>query len=161
NPPLVKPKGPECKCTASPNYIRDGIYTMSETDLQLPAFGTALNVTRIYLSNRAADGPLGKGWSLNVGARIFYSTFLFAAPNTTRTLANLTFSNGQTFQFTQNPDGSFSPPLLRKDVLVRNGDGSFDLTIERSRISYHFGPEGSLRQVTDENGNVQALTYDG
>ena len=57
-------------------------------------------------------------------------------------------------------DGSFSPPSSRHDILVRNTDGSFDLTIADGSTRYHFGASGRLETIADEYANTLAYTYD-
>ena len=45
-------------------------------------------------------------------------------------------------------------------MLVKNGDGSFDLT-QKDQTRYHFDAAGRLAWVEDKNGNRTTLTYDG
>ncbi len=69
-------------CTASPCYVRSGAYTTGATDLTLAGV-LPVSFSRSYLSS-SGDGPMGRGFSLNVGAKIYYGTFLLAGPSTTR-----------------------------------------------------------------------------
>jgi RHS repeat-associated protein len=69
--------------------------------------------------------------------------------------------DGLRLLFSQNTDGTFSPPAGRYDTLTKNGDGTFDLVIQRSRSSYHYAVDGRVLTFTDDNGNVLSFTYDG
>ncbi len=158
--PRCEPK--ECgKCTKSPCYVGSGVYTMETTDLQVPASGFPLVAARTYESSHLIDGPLGYGWTSSLSARLYYATYLFAAPSTYQKEADITMPTGARYRFVDNGDGTFSPPLGRHDTLVRNGDGTFDLTIQRTMSVYHFGADGSLLTMADDYHNTIALTYDG
>jgi RHS repeat-associated protein len=94
--------------------------------------------------------------------RLGYSTFLFAAPSTYRKEADLRLENGRLYRFVENPDGAtYTPPVGRADYLVKNGDGTWDFSLQRSGTVYHFAIDGSLSSVKDEFGNLQNWTYDG
>src|SRR5262245_45649739 len=86
--------------------------------------------------------------------------YLFAAPSAYQTEADLRMPGGGEYRFVEiGSTGTFTPPPGRKDVLVKNVDGTFDLTIQRSRSVYHFGTDGALVSMTDDYGNALALTY--
>ena len=69
---------------------------------------------------------------------------------------------GATYRFTQNADGTtFTPPPGSHDSLIRNANGTFDLTLALSRTRYHFGVDGSVLSLTDEYGNALTFSYDG
>jgi hypothetical protein len=76
-----------------------------------------------------------------------------------RRAADLVMPDGARYQFTRKPDGSFTPPAGRYDALVKNADGSMDLTVQRSRAKYHFGVNGRIESFTDEYGNVIQYVY--
>src|SRR5260370_35828045 len=60
-----------------------------------------------------------------------------------------------------NGNGTFTPPLGRHDTLFSNADGTFDLTIQRTRSVLHFAVNGSLLSQTDDYGKAITFTYDG
>lgn len=69
--------------------------------------------------------------------------------------------SGARYRFVENTDGTtYVPPAGRKDVLVKNGDGSWDLSLEKSKSRYHFASDGTHRTTTDDFGNVTNLAYD-
>ena len=45
-------------------------------------------------------------------------------------------------------------------MLVKNGDGSFDLT-QKDQTRYHFDAAGKLAWAEDKNANRTTLAYDG
>jgi RHS repeat-associated protein len=152
----------EChNCTHSPCYLSSGIYSNDAADLQIKTAGAfSLEVSRHYDSSRAADGPLGVGWASNLTARLFYATYLFAAPSTYSREADIVMPDGSLYRFTVNGSGGFDPPFGRFDVLVRNADGTYTMTLQRSRSKYSFGSDGSLLSMTDDYGNAVTFTYD-
>ncbi|MGH9360414.1 MAG: DUF6531 domain-containing protein, partial [Thermoanaerobaculia bacterium] len=157
--PRCEPK--ECgKCTKSPCYVASGVYEGSVVDLELPTTGLPLAATRNYQSSQMIDGPTGYGWTSSFAARLYSTVYLFAAPSTYQRRAVVIMPDGARYVFADNGNGTFTPPAGRYDVLVRNGDGTFDLTLQHSRSVLHFGVDGSLVSLTDEYGNALLMTYD-
>lgn len=154
--------GCESNCQGSPMYAASGIYTTSATDLQIPTRGFPITVQRQYMSSGVTDTPFGIGWSSNLSVRLYYSTYLFAAPSTYSKEATIRMPNGEVYRFKENPDGtSYTPPIGSRDVLARNpGDGSFSLTLELTRSRYNFSSDGLLRSTVDDYGNALNFTYD-
>ena len=161
------PKGPiscpnnEChQCSMSPCYAKNGAFNFTVEDLSIPTPGLPLRISRYYDSARPYDGPIGIGWTLNLPTRLFYSTYKFTAPSTYLNEADVTFPNGDRWAFTENA-GAFTPPVGRHDALIKNADSSFDLSVQKSRVKYHFSSSGAVTSMTDESGNAVNLTYDG
>jgi RHS repeat-associated protein len=154
-----------CACTGlckySPAYIMTGDYQFSSTDLQLPTRGFPLQVTRSYESQRYVDGAFGVGNSSNLISAVTYVTNRFDPPSTYYNEAVILMPNGMINRFRENTDGTFSAPAYSRDVLVKNGDGTFDLTPQVSRTKYHYSSTGKLLSITDEFNNAINYTYDG
>jgi len=158
-PPVCEPKACD-KCSKSPCYLRTGTYVNDFVDLQIPTVGRyPLTVSRRYDSSRPADGPLGAGWSSSLTAHLYYATYLVSAPSTYSYEANIVMPDGVVYRFTTNGN-AFTPPLGRYDTLVKNGDGTYALTIQHSRSVYRFNADGSLASLTDDYGNVITYTND-
>jgi RHS repeat-associated protein len=148
------------ECTGSPCYVASGNLVQSEADLQIRTAGFPLQVARSYDSGRVVDGPTGYGWTSNLVARLYYATYLFQAPSTYLKEAVIIMPDGQQLTFTENPDGvTYTPPFDRHDVLLRNQDGSYTMTLDRSRSVYAFDPFGALISMTDDYGNALSFTY--
>ncbi|PWT88373.1 MAG: hypothetical protein C5B54_10720 [Acidobacteria bacterium] len=145
--------------SGSPNFIKWGDYTISMTDLQLQTVGPALKLERTYHSAKRVDGISGMGWSSLTDSRVSYVTYLFAAPNTYQMEADVFTSDGILARFSQNQDGTFTPPLGDHDTLAHNGDGTWDLTPVNTHTKYHYANTGELQSITDDFGNVQSWTY--
>ena len=161
-PPDPKCEPKECdKCTKSPCYVGSGVYETGAQDFAIPTTGFPLVVSRKYQSTQAIDGPLGFGWTSSVAAHLYYATYLFAAPSTYQKIAYVVMPNGSRYRFADNGNGTFSPPAGRHDSLVQNGDGTFDLTLQRTRSVLHFNALGALVSMTDDYGNALTITYDG
>ncbi len=147
----------ECSnCTGSPCFVRTGVYTGAETDLTVPTSGLPLSVGRTYLSSPAPDGALGGGWTSSSEARLTYSG------DSSPLHANVLMPDGETATYTYDSvTRTWAPPAGRSDTLVRNADGTFDLYLERGAGAFlHFGIDGLLASVCDENGNVQTHRHD-
>ncbi|MDQ6891117.1 MAG: hypothetical protein M3167_00345 [Acidobacteriota bacterium] len=129
-------------------------------DLTITTIGFPLIAARRYDSTRAIDGPMGFGWTSSVAPRLYYATYLFAAPSTYQKEADITMPDGWSLRYVDPGTGPFTPPSGRKDVLVHNADGSFDLTLQRSRSVYRFTATGQLASTTDDFGNALTYTYD-
>lgn len=149
-----------CNASGSPTFLATGTYFTSATDLQVPSVGMPLGVSRDYLSTRPVDTGAGVGWSLSFGGRVYYATYLFSAPSTYAKEADVTMPDGRRYRFTENVDGTLTAPTGRYDVLVKNGDGTWSLTLQRTQAVYHYDAVGALQTITDDYGNVQTYSYD-
>jgi YD repeat-containing protein len=130
-------------------------------DLSIPAVGAfPLQVARRYASTHQIDGPLGYGWISSFEARLFRATYLLAAPNVYQKEADVVLPDGEHIRFEDNGNGTFTPETGRYDVLVQNPDGSFDLTLQRSRSILHFAADGRLQYARDDYGNEITYAYD-
>lgn len=165
-PPPPDPTLPVCepaschRCSTSPCYAKSGTYVTDFADLQIPTAGMyPLTVSRRYDSSRPADGPLGVGWSSSLTAHLYYATYLVSAPSTYSYEADIVMPDGVVYRFTTSGN-AFTPPLGRYDTLVKNGDGTYALTLQHTRSVYRFNADGSLASLTDDYGNVIAYTND-
>lgn len=149
------------KCQKSPCFVATGVYSISESDLSIPTAGFPLEVSRSYSSANLIDGPLGHGWTSNLTARLHDTVYLLAAPDTVEADVVIIMPDGARYRFLEQADGTFTPPAGRFDLLVANPDGSFDLTLQRTRSVMHFSADGTLASIADDYGNTLANTYDG
>jgi RHS repeat-associated protein len=158
-PPCCEPK--ECdKCTKSPNYVGSGMYETRSKDIVIRTVGFPLEAARHYLSSLMIDGPLGIGWTSSLTSRLFYAVYLYQAPSTYQKEADIIMPDGARYSFRDLGNGSFEAPRGRFDVLVKNGDGTFDLTLQRSRSKMRFDSVGLLTAFVDDYGNTLNVTYD-
>jgi RHS repeat-associated protein len=160
--PSICDQNPECHlCDRSPCYVATGTYTTWDNDLTIRTMSSPISVTRHYDTGRLVDGPLGIGWMSSLTPRLYLATYLFSAPASYRYEAQVFLPNASSaIRFGTNPDGTFFPPPERRDTLVRNGDGTFLLTLQRSRASMSFNVDGTLSRSTDDFGNHIDYTYD-
>ena len=148
-------------CTGSPNYVASGTYTTSATDLVVPTSGPTIAISRNYLSTPGPDGVVGPGWTSSLDARVYLAPYLSGGIRL-GTEANVVLPSGLRYKFRLNPvTGHFDSLPGRRDDLVRNADGTFDLFLERgSGAVYRFDKHGLLVSETDEYGNVVAWERD-
>lgn len=166
-PPLILfPPPPryctECKCSASPCYVANGNYFTTSVDLRVSSVSGPLQIVRRYDSAVPVDGPAGVGWASTFTSRLFYATFLLTPPSTYEKRAYVVLEDGTRLSFTENANGvSYVAGAGRYDTLVKNGDGTFDLTLQGSRTRYHYSTTGALLARYDDQGNLRSFTYDG
>ena len=76
-------------------------------------------------------------------------------------MVHIQYPHGPVQSFQENTDGTFSLAAQSHDTLVKNADGSFDMTKALSNTKYHFTSAGLLETITDDYGNSIEYTYDG
>lgn len=95
-----------------------------------------------------------------------YTTLLVQTEEEGVTYATVRRGSGLRLKFTDNGDGTYTPPLGSHDTLVKNLDGTFTLNGEcassprRPLPAYHFNTDGSLASIEDMNGNTITIGYD-
>ena len=116
-----------------------------------PNRGLPLDFTRAYNSLSPQAGPLGYGWTHNWNLRL--------TENTTDGSVTIAFGDGHTEHWTWTGSAYDGGPGVF-GILVKNGDGSFDLT-QKDQTRYHFDAAGKLAWAEDRNANRTTLAYDG
>ncbi|MCI0441970.1 DUF6531 domain-containing protein [bacterium] len=165
-PPGNDPPPPSCGenacCTGSPCYVGTGDYSFSLTDLQLPTRGFPIEVTRVYDSINVVDGIMGKGWTTNLDMQLYHATYLYSAPSGYQKEAAIMMPQGRLYRFIEQTDGiNYTSPQGSRHKLVKNGDGSYTLTLPLTSSRYEFNSSGQLITMIDEYGNSLVLNYDG
>jgi YD repeat-containing protein len=152
---------PEEPCPVhSPVYSRTGSYTYSHQDVFIPGRGPSLQVVRQYDSQDSYDGPFGYGWKFNFDIKLIETT------DESGEIAVIRRGDGVRLVFTKNPDGTYTPPLGRQDVLTENFAGTFTWypsscgTGCGAGTRYNFDPSGLLISIEDPNLNRMTFTYD-
>ncbi|HSE42425.1 MAG TPA: RHS repeat-associated core domain-containing protein [Acidobacteriota bacterium] len=155
------PNCPPCEFGAgSPNNVQAGNHFRKEADISLPTRGFPLEVVRTYDSSRNFDGPFGFGWTSNVHMKIIFSTFSYDNPASSYSEALVLKDDGIMYRYRMNADGiTFIKPHGIRDTLIRNADGSFDLTLNQTNSKYHFSSAGLLISMTNDFGAAVVLTY--
>jgi RHS repeat-associated protein len=133
---------------ADPVNTATGAYYQQATDLKLTGAGTPFALTRNYRSDRTATGLLGTGWSTQFDASL-------AAGSGTETLSD---SDGSQIVFTQNPDGTYSPPAGVHLSLVKTASGFTVSALDHT--SRTFDANGRLTGILDASGHGLAEAYD-
>jgi len=133
-----------------PVNLATGVFTASAADLAMPGRVLSLSFTRSYNSADDRGGPLGEGWTHS------YNWTLADAGAT----VELRRGDGSRDTFTRNPDGTYLDPPNVFDTLVKNGDGTFTLTLT-SQLQYEFSTTGTLTRIHEPAGNQIALAYTG
>src|SRR5438874_11221248 len=91
-------------------------------------------------------------WTSSLTPHLYYTTYLYAT-NVYQYEVNIIMPDGARYRFTDNQNGTFTPPAGRQDTLVRNTNATYTMTLQRSRSVFSFGVDGSMTSMTDDFGN--------
>ena len=130
-----------------------------------PARGPEVTFHIVYNSQDPQDAtggagghnyyPVGNKWSLS------FNSFYLLDPSDNVTVV---MPDGKRDLYTRNapPDeDTFTPPPRVYHTLVENPDGSYTLTLKRSRTRYHYDTtHQALSSIVDRWGNTVTLTRD-
>jgi hypothetical protein len=107
-------------------YTSTGELAEAATDVALPGRGPSVAMVRAYGSGQASvEGPLGFGWSWNLGMTVSVDATSSSTDLATASPLDVTQENGTDVQFTRNADGSYSPASAKVlATLTRNSDGT-------------------------------------
>lgn len=137
-----------CAMSKDPVNLGTGSLTAQATDLAMPGRVLGFAFTRWYNSADPRFGALGPGWTHSYDWKIVdRSAFI-----------DLRRGDGRVDRYTRNPDGSYAPPVNVFDVLTKNGNGTFTLTLT-SQVVYEFSTVGRLTRIHEPAGNEIGFTY--
>lgn len=158
-PTVCEPQECGC-CYGSPCHIGQGTYVNRFFDFGVNTASFPLQVGRRYVSSRSVDGPNGVGWTTSLIPRVYHAAYLLTAPGTYSYEARVMLPDGVVYKYTSAGGGNYTPPGGRTDKLVRNADGSWDLTVGDTRTVLHFDSNGAAQTLIDEYGNEIGWVYD-
>ena len=125
-----------------------GAYKTSAEDLAIPGRLLNFSFTRSYNSADVTSGPLGPGWNHNLNWSLVENAGLVEVRR----------GDGRSDYFSRNPDLSYAPPPNVFDVLTKNGDSTFTLTL-KNQTQYEFSTAGKLTRIHEPAGNQLLLNY--
>jgi len=131
--------------------LSSGNYHTSSTDISIPGRGLGLHFERTYNSLDPQDGPLGFGWRHN------YQMQLLDHPQGGKLFID---DAGGRIKFTDNGDGTYSPPPGIHLQLSQNPDGTWQIR-KKDGTKFIFSPDGLLLAIIDANYNQVSLNYNG
>src|SRR6266404_2198253 len=126
-------------------------FLVQDTDFSYSGRGPRVELTRTYNADDPRESAFGRSWTFN------YDVFLVVNPNGS---VDIKRESGKVDNFVPRGDGTFDPPRWVHDQLIRNADGTYTLTIKRTRLKQDFNVQGKLARATDRNGNSFTLQYD-
>jgi RHS repeat-associated protein len=130
-------------------------------DLSVSTAGIPLELRRAYNSQLADDGPLGYGWTHNYDLSV---QIIETTPNKRVIVWD---EDGRALYFTQirqtiADETPFTGESGVKDRLKQViSTGEYFLRRKEGNLTYKFGSDGKLVQISDANGNTLTLTYTG
>lgn len=144
---------PSCNSrVGDPVNVTNGNMYLAHTDYVLPGVGEMIDLTRSYNSLSTSSGLFGAGWTTK------YDENIVALSNLA---IRLEMADGRGAYFGRPDINSVfksATPDLQGQV-VKNSDGSFDLTFKDGRV-HKFDLNGRLLWQKDRNGNQTTLAYD-
>ncbi len=130
-------------------------------DLSVSTTGIPLELRRAYNSQVNYQGPLGYGWTHN------YDLSVQVIETTPNKRVIVSDEDGRALYFTQirqtNPDETpFTGESGVKDRLKQViSTSEYFLRRKEGNLTYKFGSDGKLLQISDPNGNTLNMTYTG
>ena len=150
--------GGACQCGGGPpdvpgpstGRLSNGDMTEARTDLQLPAVGIPIVLSRTYRSGSPTGTAMGTKWGFSYGMRIE------ASPD-----GSLTYYTGslQALPFTKAGTGSWSPPPGWHQTITKAASGGYAMRFKHGNV-FTFDDTGRLVSEADANGNTVTLQYD-
>lgn len=130
-------------------------------DLSILTNGISLELRRAYNSQIHDEGPLGYGWTHN------YDLTLEVVETSPNKRIRIWDGDGRALYFLEmrrwpanSPEITFSGESGVKDRLKQNSStGEYFLRRKEGNLTYQFGSDGKLLQISDSNGNTLTLTY--
>ena len=129
------------------NIVNGNMYS-SHQDLSIPSIGMPVYFTRTYNSQKNYDGPLGWGWTHS------YNILLRKTQNGLK----IVDEDGTGIYFTENTDGTYTPPAGEHSSLTENDGGTFIWT-KKYGTRYLFDADKKLTHIADRNNNQITLSY--
>ena len=146
-----------CTCGGKTLYVNvaDGNLLLHSVEEQVRGTGIDLSVESFYNSLANSSRDLGNNWNFSVGNDVRLD---FSDP-----LGGIIYHgpSGYSAYFAKNSNGTFKDVPGLNATLVKNGDGSYDMTFHQSSEKLHFGGSGHLLYLQDKNGNKISIAYDG
>ena len=145
-------------CTAS------GDLSEAQTDFAIGGRGVGLKLTRTYNSQAAEErvkGVFGYGWSSPYRDHLTVERVPEEEAETEVNVATLVQENGSTVEFTEGSGGTWIGPEGSPDVLYGSDAEGYTVTFEDQDVYKFAGSSGRLEAITDRNGNMSTLSYNG
>ena len=126
-----------------------GAYKTSADDLAIPGRLLNVGVSRSYNSADTETGPFGAAWTHTFNWSLLENG----------SLVQIRHGDGRRDAFTRNPASTYATPPNVFDVLTKNPDSSFTLTL-KNQTKYEFAADGKLMDIHEPAGNQLTLSYD-
>ncbi|MFL5816647.1 MAG: DNRLRE domain-containing protein [Conexibacter sp.] len=135
--------------------VASGNLLIDSHDLHIAGRGLDLDVGRYFNSGDDWSRQMGFGSGLSVGKDIE-----LLRCDSTGSMC-FTGENGYHARFRKNADGTYAPAPAVNASLVRNGDGTWTMTFNRTGVRYTFfnNDDTFLTDVVDRNGNRIHFDY--
>jgi YD repeat-containing protein len=145
-----------CTCGGKTLYVNvaNGNLLLHSVEEQVRGTGIDLSVESFYNSLANSSRDLGNNWNFSVGNDVRLD---FSDP-----LGGIIYHgpSGYSAYFAKNSNGTFKDVPGLNATLVKNADGSYDMTFHQSSEKLHFGGSGHLQTLQDKNGNTISIAYD-
>ena len=153
-------------CRSDPVDCVSGDFWKTFTDVNVPGRGVALNLTRTYNDmNGSTQGIFGYGWTSSYDQHIIFD----ADANNSDGSITIVLADGSEMVAEPNGSGGFTIPQWADSTFVENANGTYTLTDHQTQLLTFEGqnssgtgpPTGVLLSLSDLNGYVTTLSYNG
>ncbi|WP_308294684.1 DUF6531 domain-containing protein [Streptomyces sp. JJ66] len=126
----------------------NGNLMLARTDFDIAGVGQQLQLTQTYNSLPSPHGKPALTWWFNYERRL----------DSTDGAMVLFDHTGASVRFEENSNGSFATPAGYSKDLVKDDDGTYQVTDRKSGMTDHFNADGVLTEVTDRNDGKVTVT---
>jgi RHS repeat-associated protein len=159
--PTMQPQQPATKndiipaTKGDPVYTNNGEFSLSATDIALPARTLPVIIERSYGSKRDYNGQFGFGWDFNYNMKVRHLSSLTGEPNSIMLL------DGHCNRREYLQDFNAPTTYKRSDDLSNyiTDNGTTVKLLEKTGVEYDFDTNGNLADIRDLNGNMISFTY--
>ncbi len=148
--PFTDPPAQNPSYGGDPVLLNSGELYLTATDIEIPARGIPIVITRTYRSLITANSYFGHGWDFNFNVRLKELDDGTAVIGTgTGVQAGYPFA-----------EGAYRSPPGRYMALIKNGDDTWTLT-DKHQARTEFDTQGRMAAMVDRNGNTVTYGYTG
>jgi YD repeat-containing protein len=152
----VTPETPN-RSVANPVNVATGNKYEEVLDLSISTPGIPLEFRRSYNSQIMFDGPLGYGWTHT------YYVSLNVVQTSPVKRVRIWDWDGRALYFTERSSGSeiiyYGESGVKDRLKEVVASGEYFLRRKEGNLTYEFGSDGKLNEISDPNGNTLTLTY--
>jgi RHS repeat-associated protein len=134
--------------------VASGNLLLSSQDIKIAGLGQPLSFARSYNSGLVdyKTGAFGNGGTGGLTGDVHLTPLDDGG-------MGLGLGDGSYYRYNRDPGGGYKPAARLEADLLRNPDGTHELTYRRSQSKWRFRTDGKLSQIVDKHQNTITLGY--